>query len=218
MRWRIGTLHPETHVPTTAPPQLRSALRPFRRLRGKQPDRSEVSVKRPRLAPAQELSTALAIGGERSLGVDERGPMFDEITKDWRHSVILTGRAARKEVHFASESPENQRLLLAALAREWKKWEEHKATLPLTQGELRMLKSRFPNILFVGTRWVLTPKEPDFKARLAVQGCQEDPSMMRTDSSTSSRDSFSWSFLAQHRSIGVVVLLTPHLHTSKQEE
>ena len=48
--------------------------------------------------------------------------MFDEINKDWRHSIFLTGRAARKEVHFASESPENQRLLLGS-AREWKKWE-----------------------------------------------------------------------------------------------
>ena len=95
-----------------------------------------------------------------------------------------------KRFIFASESPENQRLLLAAMAREWKKWEKHKATLPLTQGELRMLKSRFPNIKIVGTRWALTPKEPDFKARLVVQGCQEDPSMMRTDSPTGSRDSF----------------------------
>ena len=74
--------------------------------------------------------------------------MFEEINKDWRHSIFLTGRAARKEVYFASESPENQRLLLGAMAREWKKWEEHKATLPLTQCELRMLKSRFPNAGF----------------------------------------------------------------------
>ena len=72
--------------------------------------------------------------------------MFDEMTKDLRHSFFLTGRAARQEVHFASESPpENQRLLLGAMTREWKKWEEQEATLPLTQGELRMLKSRFPN-------------------------------------------------------------------------
>ena len=60
---------------------------------------------------------------------------------------FLTGRAARKKVYFASESPANQRLLLVAMEREWKKWEEqHKATLPLTQGELRMLKSRFPHV------------------------------------------------------------------------
>ena len=65
---------------------------------------------------------------------DERGPTFDEVTKDWRHSIFLTGRAARKEVHFASESPENLRLLLGAVAREWKNWEEHKETLPLDAG------------------------------------------------------------------------------------
>ena len=67
--------------------------------------------------------------------------------------------------------------------------------IAIDAGELRMLKSRFPNLKIVGTRWVftrwvLTPKEPDFKARLVVQGCQEYPSMMRTDSPTGSRDSF----------------------------
>ena len=85
------------------------------------------------------MSTALAKHCDWSLGFDERGPVFDE-TQDWRHSTFLTGRAARKGVYFASESPENQRFLLAAMAREWKKWREHKATLPLMQGELRMLK------------------------------------------------------------------------------
>ena len=97
-------------------------------------------VKRSRLAPAQMMSTAVAKHCDWSLGFDEKGPVFDG-AQDWRHSV-----AARKEVYFASESPENQGLLLAAMEREWKKWEEHKATLPLTQGELRMLKSRFPNL------------------------------------------------------------------------
>ena len=91
------------------------------------------------------MSTALAKNCDWSLGFDGRGPVFDQINKDWHHSIFLTGRAARKEVYFASESPENQRLLLAAMEREWRKWEEHKATLPLTQGELSMLKSRFPN-------------------------------------------------------------------------
>ena len=92
---------------------------------------------------------------------------------------------------------------------EWKKLDEHKATLPLTQGELRMLKSRFPNLKIVGTRRVLTPKEPDFKARLVVQGCQEDPSMMLTDSQQAVVTVFSWFFLAQHKNIRVVVLKMP---------
>ena len=97
--------------------------------------------------------TALAENCDWSLGFDGRGPMFGEINKDWHHSIFLTGREARKEVYFASESPENQRLLLAAMESEWRKLEEHKATLLLTQGELRMLKSRFPNLKIVGTRW-----------------------------------------------------------------
>ena len=118
-RWRSDTLHPETPVPTTTPPQLRwragvlRALRPFRRLRDTQSDLSE-RVKRSRLAPAQVMSTAVAKHCDWSLDFDERGPVFDG-AQDWRHSVFLTGRAARKEVYFASESPENQRLLLAAM-------------------------------------------------------------------------------------------------------
>ena len=88
---------------------------------------------------------------------------------------FFTGRAARKEVYIASESPANQRLLLAAMEREWKIWEEHKATLPLTQGELRMLKYRFPNLKIVGTRWVLTPKEPGFQSETCGTGLPGGP-------------------------------------------
>ena len=141
------------------------------------------------------------------------------MAQDWRHSIFLTGRAARKEVHFASESPKNQRLLLAAMARDWKTWEEHKATLPLTQSELRMLKYRFPNLKNVGTRWVLTPKEPDFMTRLEVHGCLEDPSMMRTESPTDSRDScllvFSWA-TQEHGSCGFVDAASAPLQTGKK--
>ena len=82
-RWRSDTLHPETPVPTTTPPQLRwracvlRALRPFRRRRDKQSDPSEVSVKRSRLAPAQVMSTGWAKICDWSLGFDGRGPMFE---------------------------------------------------------------------------------------------------------------------------------------------
>ena len=131
---------------------------------------------------------------------------------------FLTGLAARIEVHFASESPDNHLLLLAAMEREWKKWGEHKATLPLTQGELRMLKSRFPNVKIVGTRSVLTPKEPDFKARLVVQGCQEDPSMMRTDFPTGVRGSCFLFLSCAAQEHWSCFLQMPLLHTCKQKE
>ena len=104
LRWRAGVLR---------------ALRPFRRLRDTQSDPSE-RVKRSRLGPAQVMSTAVAKHCDWPLDFDERGPVFDG-AQDWRHSVFLTGRAARKAVYFASESPENQRLMLAAMEREWKK-------------------------------------------------------------------------------------------------
>ena len=83
--------------------------------------------------------------------------------------------------------------------------EEHKATLPLTQGELRMLKSRFPSLKIVGTI-----SKRDF----VVQGCQEDPSMMRTDSPTGSRDNFFLvlSCAAQgHRSCGAADAASAYL-------
>ena len=99
-RWRSDTLHPETPVPTTTDPQLRwragvlRAWRPFRRLRDTQSDPSE-RVKRSRSAPAQVMTTTVAKHDDWSLDFDERGPVFDG-AQDWRHSVFLTGRAARK--------------------------------------------------------------------------------------------------------------------------
>ena len=90
-------------------------------------------------------------------------------------SVLLTGRAAAKEVRYAQESPANQKKILTAMAREWSKWEEFKATTPLSSSELAELSRLYPDLRIIGTRWALTIKDPDFKARLAVQGCQEDP-------------------------------------------
>ena len=138
-------------------------------------------MKRPRLAPTQVMSTALAKGCEWSLEVDERGPVIDEkSTRIGATRFFSQDVWQEKRFILLPQSPENQRLLLAAMAREWKKWEEHKATLPLTQGELRMLNTRFPNLKIVGTRGVLTPKEPDFKAGLVVQGCIPASSWNRT--------------------------------------
>ena len=42
--------------------------------------------------------------------------------------------------------------------------------------------------------------------------------MMRTDSPTGSRDSFSWFFLVQHRDIGIALLLMQPLFIPSQEE
>ena len=131
-RWRSDTLHPETtcsdHKISHSIRWRAGVLRALRRIRDRQSNPSE-RVKRSRLAPAQVMSTALAKHCDWSLGFDERGPVFDG-TQGWRHSIFLTGRAARKEVSFCCRiSFEGQRLLLAAMEREWKKWGEHEATL-----------------------------------------------------------------------------------------
>ena len=73
--------------------------------------------------------------------------MFDEINKDWRHSIFLTGRAARKEVYFASESPENQRLLLGAHLHHLGKY-----SVPVSAR--RSLQIHMPCMTFEGEDWV----------------------------------------------------------------
>ena len=90
-------------------------------------------------------------------------------------SVLLAGRAAAKEVRYAQESPANQKKILVAMARGLTKWEEFKATTPLSSLELAELRRLYPDLRIIGTRWVLTVKDPNFKARLVTQGCQEDP-------------------------------------------
>ena len=57
----------------------------------------------------------------------------------------------------------------SVMAREWKKWEEHKATFPLTQGEVRILKSRLQNLKIDVSKLL----ELDIKARLVVQAARK---------------------------------------------
>jgi hypothetical protein len=133
------------------------------------------------------------------IGYDDTGEVFHDFDADgmqWSpfyadaRSILLTGRATSKEVTFSRATPAQQKLILGAMAREWAKWCEFKATSALTQTQLDEIRRQFPTLRIVGTRWVLTVKEPDFKARLVVQGCQEDPTELRCDSPTGSRDAF----------------------------
>ena len=69
------------------------------------------------------------------------------------------------------------------------KWTKFGAHKKLPAKELKELLRRHPGLRPVGTRWVLTSKgQHAMKARLAVQGCQEDKSQIRTDTPTGSRD------------------------------
>ena len=91
--------------------------------------------------------------------------------------VFLTGKAAQKEIKYCDLSPPQRVLMLKAMAKEWDKWTEFKASRFLTESELKQILKRNPHQKIVGTRWVLTPKGADYKARLVVQGCQEDKTL-----------------------------------------
>ena len=105
--------------------------------------------------------------------------------------VLLTRRAANKEVQYDALVKSQQVRVEAAMFREWDKWNEFGDTKFLSKKQLNDIMKRNPDPKIVGTRWVFTEKtiqsKPDNKARLVVQGCQEDKGCIRT---TGSRDAF----------------------------
>ena len=108
--------------------------------------------------------------------------------------VLLTRRAANKEVQYDALVKSQQVRVDAAMIREWDKWNEFGVSKFLSKKQLNDIMKRNPDQKIVGTRWVFTEKviqvKPDDKARLVVQGCQEDKGYIRTDAPTGSRDAF----------------------------
>ena len=72
--------------------------------------------------------------------------------------------------------------------------DEFGVTKFLSKKQLNDIMKRNPDQKIVGTRWVFTEKtiqgKPNYKARLVVQGCQEDKGYIRTDAPIGSRDAF----------------------------
>ena len=124
---------------------------------------------------------------------------------------ILTGRAARKEVYFASESPENQRLLLAAMERGGAQGNIAIDAGCIAHVEISISKSQncWHALGFdaQGTR---------FRSETCGTGLPGG-SVNDAHRFPNSRDSFSWFFLAQHKNIGSVVPEMLPLHTCRQE-
>ena len=108
--------------------------------------------------------------------------------------VPLTRRAANKEVQCDALVKSLQIRVDAAKVRDWDKWNEFGVTKFLSKKQLNDIMKRNPDQKIVGTRWVITEKtiqgKPDYKARMVVQGCQEDKGYIRTDAPTGSRDAF----------------------------
>ena len=99
--------------------------------------------------------------------------------------VLLTRRAANKEVQYDGLVKSQQERVDAAMVREWDKWNEFGVTKFLSKKQLNDIMKRNPDQKIVGTRWVFTEKtiqgKPDYKTRLVVQGCQEDKGYIRND-------------------------------------
>ena len=104
--------------------------------------------------------------------------------------INLVGKARDNEIMFSGLSPKDKLSMPKAMKREWQKWTKFKATKYVSEHDFAEMRKQQPSLRVVGARWVLTRKTPSgaFKARLAVQGCQEDSNAMRTDAPTGNRD------------------------------
>lgn len=141
---------------------------------------------------------------------DEEPEVFEE---SYIMEVFLTGRAVRSEISLKNLSPEDREKFNISMQKEWDSWNRFQAVEELKPEEIKSLPQ---STQIVGTRWVHTDKnnkqrliaihlgkktgrskqqiEKDFpleaKSRLVVQGCQEDPTGIRSDSPTASLLSF----------------------------
>ena len=66
--------------------------------------------------------------------------------------VFLTGKAAQKEIKHCDLSPPRRIWMLKAMAKEWDKWTEFKASRFLTESELQQILKRNPHQKIGGTR------------------------------------------------------------------
>ena len=130
--------------------------------------------------------------------------MSEDGQKLVNHSVLLVGNARDKEIVFKKPGAAGQKEVRKAMAREWSNWSTFRATKDLKQSDLEKMMLKDPKLRIVGTRWVITRVAEDkvykqkvagkailgFKARLVVQGCQEEKGTFRRDSPTGSKEAF----------------------------
>ena len=103
-------------------------------------------------------------------------------------NVLLTRRAASKQVQNDPLTKSQPGRMHVAMTREWDTWNEFGVTKFLSNKQLNDIMKRSPDQKIVGIRFVLTEKviqsKQDYKARSVVQGCQEDKGYIRTDAPT----------------------------------
>ena len=123
--------------------------------------------------------------------------------------VLLTRRAANKEVQYDALVKSQQERVDAAMVREWDKWKEFRVTKFLSKKQLNDIMKRNHQM---GLHGKDHQGKPDYKARLVVQGCQEDKGYIRTDAPTGSRE-----HSQQHlKAAGITACSMPSQRTSSQ--
>ena len=131
--------------------------------------------------PPKTPRTALTVGNSRVARTTD-----PKVNFGLPRTVLLVGKARSKEVAWKSLNTFVRQRFIKAMAKEWSKWEQYKATIPCPADQLK----KYPDDLkIIGTRWVLSYKSNgDPKARLVVQGCQERGLGLRADAPTGSKD------------------------------
>ena len=129
--------------------------------------------------------------------------------------AFLTGKAASSEISLKNLGESDRQKFQDSMKREWDSWMKFGAVEVLTKDQIKDLPD---DTQIVGTRWVHTDKnskprllakylskktgksdaqiKKEFpfqaKSRLVVQGCQEDPQAIRSDSPTASLLAFNF--------------------------
>ena len=122
---------------------------------------------------------------------------------------FLTGKAASTEISLKNLNEEDRQKFQASMQKEWDSWTKFGALEILTRDQIENLPE---DAQIIGTRWVHVDKnskprllakamqkktgksdaqiKKEFpfqaKSRLVVQGCQENPTGIRSDSPTAS--------------------------------
>ena len=172
------------HDPADDAVRQAAALR--RRLLDDLPQQLRAGLRRARDLPPSERPQAEALA---RLTEHPEAPSYsanDDKRRRLQSDVLLVGTARGKDIIFDTLSPAKKASFHEAMAKEWSRWQQLKATIPVSADKLQELPD---DLQIAGTRWVLTEKaNGTAKSRLVVQVCQEKTSDIRSDSPAGSRD------------------------------
>ena len=111
------------------------------------------------------------------------------VTRSCGTEVLMVGAARGQELIWDQLDDKAKQAVLQSMSKEWSRWQQFNSTKFVSAAEFEQLRKRGARP--IGTRWVLTRKSNgDYKARLVVQGCQEQSYALRSDAPTGSQLAF----------------------------